>query len=167
MPLVRINVKEANSKQRRRIGECVHEALVEVFSVPADDRFQIITEHGRNLVYVIVQVTSTRDGSEEKKAAFYRRTVELLHAQAGVRPENVFISLVEVPKENWSFGNGIAQYAQLEKSGTVEHRPQSICKARSGQRFRPTTLIARHGKWAWTYWARWRLPAFLWSACAW
>lgn len=135
MPLVRIDVKEAGAEQRLRIGESVHEALVEFLGVPRDDCFQIITEHGRNLVYdrsylgitrddgiVIVQITLNTGRTEEKKAAFYRRVVELLHAQAGVRPENVFISLVEVPKENWSFGNGVAQYAQPASAGAVERR---------------------------------------------
>jgi 4-oxalocrotonate tautomerase len=37
--------------------------------------------------------------------------VERLGQEAGMRPEDVFINLVEVAKENWSFGNGIAQYA--------------------------------------------------------
>ncbi len=145
MPLVRIDVKEAGAEQRLRIGDCVHQALVEVFAVPADDRFQIITEHGRNLVYdrsylgisrddgiVIVQVTLNQGRSEEKKAEFYRQAVELLHAHAGVRPENVFISLVEVPKENWSFGNGIAQYAQPANSGTVEQRLHEMGIALNG-----------------------------------
>jgi 4-oxalocrotonate tautomerase len=45
------------------------------------------------------------------KKALYKRIADLLAESVQVRPEDVLINLVEVPKENWSFGNGIAQYA--------------------------------------------------------
>jgi phenylpyruvate tautomerase PptA (4-oxalocrotonate tautomerase family) len=45
------------------------------------------------------------------KKALYAKIVELISQETGLRPEDVFINLVEVAKENWSFGNGIAQYA--------------------------------------------------------
>ena len=37
--------------------------------------------------------------------------VRWLGESPGLRPEDVFVSLVEVAKENWSLGNGLAQYA--------------------------------------------------------
>jgi 4-oxalocrotonate tautomerase len=145
MPLVRIDLKEASTERRLRIADSVHEALVEALGIPPDDRFQIVTEHGRNLIYdrsylgisrsddiVIVQVTLNAGRSEEKKAAFYRRVADLLHAKAGVRPEDVFISLVEVPKENWSFGNGVAQYAAPATSTAVEKRLSEMGVALNG-----------------------------------
>jgi hypothetical protein len=48
----------------------------------------------------------------ELKKAFYKQLAERLHEELDIRMEDVFINLIEVKKENWSFGNGIAQYAQ-------------------------------------------------------
>jgi phenylpyruvate tautomerase PptA (4-oxalocrotonate tautomerase family) len=47
----------------------------------------------------------------EQKRAFYRLIADDLHASLGLDRQDVFINLVEVAKENWSFGNGEAQYA--------------------------------------------------------
>ena len=61
---------------------------------------------------IIIQITLNEGRTIEMKKAFYREVAERLNKELGVRIEDVFISLVEVKKENWSFGNGIAQYAQ-------------------------------------------------------
>lgn len=126
MPLVRISLREGKSEAyRAAIGEAVHRAMVETINVPAKDRFQIITEHrASGLVYdpsyldiartdgvVFVQITLNAGRTVEMKKALYARIAELLAASPGVRREDVLVSLVEVPKENWSFGNGVAQYA--------------------------------------------------------
>jgi phenylpyruvate tautomerase PptA (4-oxalocrotonate tautomerase family) len=98
--------------------------MVDVIAVPRDDRFQIVSEHDRSgLLYdpgylgiarsdgiVIIQITLSDGRSVEQKKAFYKRIAERLNQELGVRIEDVFINLVEVKKENWSFGNGIAQY---------------------------------------------------------
>ena len=60
---------------------------------------------------VFVQVFLSSGRTTEQKKAFYRRIVEKLKDNPWLRPEDVFINLVEVARENWSFGNGIAQYA--------------------------------------------------------
>ncbi|HEX4604389.1 MAG TPA: tautomerase family protein [Candidatus Angelobacter sp.] len=126
MPLVRISLlagKPASHKQK--ISEIVYRAMVETINVPAQDRFQVITEHAKaDFVYdaqylniartdglVIIQITLNAGRTNELKKALYHRIADLLHQEAGVRKEDVFINLVEVPKENWSFGNGEAQYA--------------------------------------------------------
>ena len=126
MPLVRIAVLEGKpAAHRAAIGDAVHRAMVETLNVPAKDRFQVITEHrAGDLVYdpsyldvprtdgiVMVQITLNAGRTVEMKKAFYARAAALVHEAAGVLPEDVLISLVEVTKENWSFGNGIAQYA--------------------------------------------------------
>jgi hypothetical protein len=46
------------------------------------------------------------------KKALYARIAGLLAEAPGLRAQDVLINLVEVPRENWSFGNGAAQYAQ-------------------------------------------------------
>ena len=126
MPLVRISlVKGQPAALRREIGDAVHRALVETIDVPALDRFQLVTEHeAGDLVYdsmylgiarssdlVVIQITLSSGRSLEKKRALYRRIADNLHAAVGLRREDVWINLVEVAKENWSFGNGVASYA--------------------------------------------------------
>ena len=124
MPLVRISLREGRTPaERARIGDGVHRALVEACGVPADDKFQIVTEHAE-LVYdrrylgidrsdglVVVQVFFRSGRTIEQKKALYKRTAELL-SEAGVRPQDVFVTLVENEPADWSFGNGEAQYVK-------------------------------------------------------
>ncbi|TWB14152.1 phenylpyruvate tautomerase PptA (4-oxalocrotonate tautomerase family) [Nitrospirillum amazonense] len=126
MPLARIDlVKGKSAEYRHTIGEVIYEAMLSTLNVPKDDRFQIITEHGdsdfvadptymgihRTRDTVIIQITLNQGRTLEVKKAFYKAVADGLHARLGLRREDVFINLVEVPKENWSFGNGEAQYA--------------------------------------------------------
>ncbi len=126
MPLVRISLRRGKpAAYRRALGDAVHRAMVESIEVPAQDRFQVITEHDdAGLVYdpsylgvarsdavVFVQITLNAGRTVERKKALYRRIVELLRENPGVRPQDVLVSLVEVVKENWSFGDGVAHYA--------------------------------------------------------
>jgi len=126
MPLVRISLREGNPEAyRRAIADSVHRAMVETIDVPEHDRFQIITEHdAAGLIYdrtylgiertddvVIIQLTISGGRPVEKKRALYARIVALLGENPGLRPQDVFVNLVEVAVENWSFGDGIAQYA--------------------------------------------------------
>jgi phenylpyruvate tautomerase PptA (4-oxalocrotonate tautomerase family) len=111
---------------RRRVGEIVYQTMIDTINVPPKDNFQIITEHSEDsLIFdpeyldmqrtdgiVIIQITLNEGRTIELKKAFYKRLAERLHSELGIRMEDVFISLVEVKKENWSFGNGIAQYAE-------------------------------------------------------
>jgi 4-oxalocrotonate tautomerase len=126
MPLVRISLNEGRSdSERAALSAAVHQAMVDTIKVPADDKFQILTEHGRGqVVYdahylgiertdgvVVVQITLNAGRTVEMKKALYARMAELVHQKAGVRREDLIVSLVEVTKDNWSFGNGVAQYA--------------------------------------------------------
>jgi phenylpyruvate tautomerase PptA (4-oxalocrotonate tautomerase family) len=104
--------------------------MVEMLNVPVEDRFQITTQHDSDsLIYdanylgisrsddiVIIQITLNAGRSVEMKRAFYSGVARSLAERPGIRPQDVFINLVEVSKENWSFGDGIAQYASEEKS---------------------------------------------------
>jgi 4-oxalocrotonate tautomerase len=123
MPLQRIDVSTARSPAtRKRLADAVHRALVETIAVPADDRFQVVTAHPPGeLVFpaaylgiahedpVLVQVTLSRGRTVEQKQALYRRMGELVQ-EAGVPANELVVSLVEAGREDWSFGNGIAQY---------------------------------------------------------
>ena len=125
MPLVRIDLAKGTSVQfRRTLGDIVYKAMIDIIDVPTDDKFQIITEHQPDeLNYapsylgiehssglVLIQVTLSVGRTVQAKQAFYKEIAEQLHATLGIRKEDVFINLVETAKENWSFGNGIAQY---------------------------------------------------------
>ena len=126
MPLARIDLRAGTTPEfRAGIGDVVYAAMLGALGVPADDRFQVIAEHSPDdLVYdpgylgisrtdgiVIIQVTLNAGRSIEQKKAFYSAVADGLHDRLGVRRKDVFISLVEVARENWSFGNGEAQYA--------------------------------------------------------
>jgi 4-oxalocrotonate tautomerase len=126
MPLVRISLREGSSAAHRKaIADGVHRALVETFAVPADDRFQVIDEYPadrlifdrsylgihRSDAFVAIEIVANNTRTAVQKQALYRRIAELLADDPGLDRQDVFINLVEVVKENWSFGNGIAQYA--------------------------------------------------------
>jgi 4-oxalocrotonate tautomerase len=126
VPLVRIALREGKpASHLAAIGDAVHRAMVETINVPAQDRFQVVTEHpARGFFYdpsylgiartddlVIVQITLNAGRTLEMKKKLYARLAELLAESPGLRREDVLVSLVEVAKENWSFGDGVAQYA--------------------------------------------------------
>ena len=125
MPLVRISLREGTSAQyRQALADGVHQALVEAIEIPAQDRFQIVTEHPANgLIYdpsylgversdkiVLVQITLSGGRKPAQKKKLFQRMSEILAKNPGLRPQDLFINLVEVAWENWSFGNGEAQY---------------------------------------------------------
>jgi phenylpyruvate tautomerase PptA (4-oxalocrotonate tautomerase family) len=126
MPLVRIDLQKGkDANYRRKAGQIVYEAMVATTGVPNNDHFQVIGEHSaENFVFdpdylgihrtsdlVMVQIFFNEGRSVDQKKALYKTIAEGLTTELKVRPEDVFITLVEVKKENWSFGNGIAQYA--------------------------------------------------------
>ena len=125
MPLARIDlVRGKSADYKRTIGDVVYEAIVDILKAPVNDRFQVITEHApedhiadenylgikRTQDRVFIQLTLSGGRTVEQKKAFYKAVVDGLHERIGLRREDVFINLVEVAKENWSFGNGVAQY---------------------------------------------------------
>jgi 4-oxalocrotonate tautomerase len=126
MPLVRVSLRRGKSDDyNKAIGDGVYKAMREVFNVPDEDRFVVVSEHSesefqfsktyldiaRSDDLVIIQITANNTRTTEQKKALFARIAELLSQHPGLRKEDVFISLVDVAKQNWSFGNGIAQYA--------------------------------------------------------
>jgi 4-oxalocrotonate tautomerase len=126
MPLVRIDLRRGKSPAyRKAICDSVYRAMTETFGVPKDDRFMIVGEHvADNFIHaeaylgiaytddlVIIQITANDTRTVEQKQAFFAKIAALLVENPGLRKEDVIINLVECKKENWSFGNGIAQYA--------------------------------------------------------
>ncbi len=126
MPLIHIAMRAGKpAAYRQAIFDTLYRALRETFNVPEDDQFMTITEHdAANFRYsttylgvarsddvVFIQITANNTRGLEQKKALFARTAQLLGESPGLRPEDVFINIVEVDKENWSFGHGLAQYA--------------------------------------------------------
>ena len=130
MPLVRISLLQGPEGFGRKVGAVVYRSMVDTIGVPPNDNFQVITEHSRDTLvfdrsylgiersdgFINVQITLSEGRTLEKKRLLYRTLAERLQRELNVRPEDLFISLVEVKKENWSFGNGLASYAPEEES---------------------------------------------------
>jgi 4-oxalocrotonate tautomerase len=127
MPLARIDLsRSASSETVRAIADVVYDAMVAVANVPANDRFQVVTRHAADeLVYpaegylgmtytpdiVFIQVTWNSGRSVDVKKAFYKAVATGIADKTGIRPQDVVINLVDVAREDWSFGGGEMQYA--------------------------------------------------------
>jgi 4-oxalocrotonate tautomerase len=126
MPLIRISLRTGKpTDYRRAIAENIYESLRETFNVPENDFFATVDElESRDFIYdrkyfniersddlVLIQLTVSNTRTVEQKKALYHRIVERLGKSPGLRPQDIFLNLLEVAKENWSFGNGEAQYA--------------------------------------------------------
>lgn len=125
MPFVRIDLRKGKTTDyRQKVADVVYEALMSV-GVPEKDRFQVINEYDTDgLIYdasylginrsddfIAIQITWNEGRNTEQKKELYSAIAEGMNKAVGLRKEDVFISLIEVKKENWSFGNGEAQYA--------------------------------------------------------
>jgi 4-oxalocrotonate tautomerase len=125
MPLVRMTLTAGRpAAERRRIADAIHKALVDTANVPADDRFQVVQEvpadsliwdagylgQSRSAQVVFIEITLNAGRTLEVKKALYAAIAAGLGKAAGVRPDDVLVNLVEVPRENWSFGGGVMSY---------------------------------------------------------
>ena len=125
MPLVRIDMPAGTSAEyKRAISDVVYDAIVTVLKAPQGDRFHVITEHQPETLFIdrhflgiertgdalMIQVTLRHGRTREVKQAFFRFIADALHERIGIRREDVIINLVEDNLEDWSFGNGEAQY---------------------------------------------------------
>lgn len=127
MPLIRISLSRGKPPEHlRALSDSLHQALVEAFEVPPDDRFQIIHQHEpgelvfdqhylggpRSDDFVLFQVTAGRPHSTGTKAAFYRRLVECLAEAPGIRPEDVMVVISTTQLDDWSFAGGVASMVE-------------------------------------------------------
>ena len=125
MPLVHVSLRSGKPEAyRQAILDGLYRAMRETLVVPDDDQFMTITEHdaanfrygsgydiarSADVVYIQITVFSTR--TAEQKKALFRRIAELLGESPGIRPEDVFVLVLDAAKENWSVGHGVAQFA--------------------------------------------------------
>jgi 4-oxalocrotonate tautomerase len=129
MPLVRISIPTHFTPERQRaLSAAVHDSMVATINVPTADRFQIITRHGpedlvidpafleieRGKDAVLVHITLRAGRTNDQKRALYARITDIASRTAGMRHEDFMIALSENTLPDWSFGNGIAQYAPTD-----------------------------------------------------
>jgi phenylpyruvate tautomerase PptA (4-oxalocrotonate tautomerase family) len=126
MPLVRVSVaQDISNEHLQRISDAIHDSMVTTFDVPAKDRFQVLTRHAPNEIVcapeylgiphsgrvVFIQITCNEGRTLDMKKALFARLASSIEAGGFIKAADVIVNLVEVKKENWSFGNGVAQYA--------------------------------------------------------
>jgi phenylpyruvate tautomerase PptA (4-oxalocrotonate tautomerase family) len=126
MPLVHVSLRAGKSPDyRQAVFDGIYRALRETFNVPEDDQFMTLTEHAaadfrygtrfldvaRSDELVFIQITASNTRTIDQKKALFKRIANLLQESPGLRPEDVFVNLIEVQKENWSMGHGLAQFA--------------------------------------------------------
>ena len=126
MPFVRVSVtQDISDDHLQRISDAIHTSMVDTFDVPEKDRFQVLLRHAPHELIcppeylgithvgpmVLIQITCNEGRSLEMKKALYARLASSIAAAGFVQAADVIVNLVEVKKENWSFGNGVAQYA--------------------------------------------------------
>lgn len=129
MPITRVSLRRGKpAAYRQAILTGLYEAMHETFNVPETDYFMLVTQHDaedfwcsptyivgpRSDDLVIIQLTVNNTRNLAQKKALYRRIAEKLGANPGIRPEDVFINLVETTVENWSLGHGLAQLVRDE-----------------------------------------------------
>ena len=125
MPLSHISLRTGKPEAyRQAIFDSLYRALRETLDVPENDQFMTITEHdAANFRYgaafgiarsddlVFIQITVFNTRTAEQKKSLFQRIAELLSESPGIRPEDIFVNIVEAAKENWSVGHGLAQFA--------------------------------------------------------
>ena len=126
MPLIHISLRAGKPEgYRQTIFDSLYRAMRDALDVPEDDQFMTITEHdAANFRYgascfgvtrtddlVFIQITVFNTRTAEQKTALFRRIAALLGDNPGIRPGDVFVTVLEAAKENWSVGHGLAQFA--------------------------------------------------------
>ncbi|MGO9358108.1 MAG: tautomerase family protein [Xanthobacteraceae bacterium] len=125
MPLIHISLRAGKPEAyRQAIFDSVYRAMRDALGVPEDDQFMTITEHdaanfrygnaygvARSADVVYIQMTVFNTRTVDQKKALFRRIAELLGESPGIRGEDVFVTILDAAKENWSVGHGLAQFA--------------------------------------------------------
>lgn len=112
-------------EQKKAIANALNQSLVVALGIPPGDRFIVLSEHGddelfmdpsfmgmsrsANAMIITVLIGAHRPFDDKKK--LLTAIAQQLHECVGVAPDDVFVTLIPVPNENFSFGRGIAQLA--------------------------------------------------------
>jgi 4-oxalocrotonate tautomerase len=108
MPFVRVDLVRGKSAQyRKTVGEIFNRVMLDIINVPLNDKFQVITEHSVEEInisdeylgnrysedIILIQITLTQGRSVDLKKAFFKRVVDGLNTELGVRRDDVVITL--------------------------------------------------------------------------
>ena len=114
MPLVQLEVvKGRSSSEKKALFDAVHEALVDAFKIPDDDRVQRLIEYetddfdAPSATLTIVTITMFPGRSTDAKRDLYKRIVERFDG-LGIPGTDVMIVLDERPLEDWGIRGGQA-----------------------------------------------------------
>src|SRR5712664_2830095 len=129
MPLAKIQVLAGQYDEARlaRVSSAVQDGLASTLGIPPDDFFQIVhvlprsqflhTPSFLGLKYsddlIILEVTFISGRPREKRLGLLKALNDGVVAAAGISPDDLMITLYEVPGENISFGRGLAQRAHI------------------------------------------------------
>ena len=127
MPVFQVHVPEDrfSSVQKRALAGALPRALHEALGIPAEDQFVAITSHHPDELYldpgymgmnrsgdaVIITVLFTAERPLADKRMLTKAICENVVDALGICADDVFIALIPVPKENFSFGRGELQLA--------------------------------------------------------
>jgi phenylpyruvate tautomerase PptA (4-oxalocrotonate tautomerase family) len=129
MPVFHAHIPKGRFSKEQKIamGNALNKSLVDALNIPKDDRFVILSEHGEDELFIhptfmemnrtenamIVTVLMGAHRPAADKKALLAAIPRLLEAAVGISPDDVFIALIPVPNENFSFGRGMAQLADI------------------------------------------------------
>jgi 4-oxalocrotonate tautomerase len=126
MPFTRVSVdRTRTTAEIKAIGEAIYQSFVEAVNVPVDDKFLAFTRHTedefiysrdylgiqRSEHFILIQIFFYVGRTVDQKRLLFKTIADKLYLNPGIRKEDIFITLIDVPKENWSYGNGEAQFA--------------------------------------------------------
>ncbi len=125
MPLIRISMRRGRpASHPAAIVDGVYRALRATFEVPENDLFAVVHQHEaeefvfdanffgfqRSAGLVIIQITVANTRGVTQKKALFAAIAANIQQEPGLKPDDIFINLIEVKREDWSFGGGVAQY---------------------------------------------------------
>lgn len=128
MPLIKLDLIEGRDpEQLNRLLDEFHKVFVEVFAIPEEDRFQIVTQHPSNELVagnaglgfersgnlVMMQVFTQAGRTNEVKQELYQKLATAM-TKVSEDPSDLFIGYFENGPSDWSFGFGKAQYLNGE-----------------------------------------------------
>ncbi|MGW1725890.1 tautomerase family protein [Streptomyces sp. NPDC002306] len=115
-----------SAEQKRALADALNQSLVQGLGIPEGDRFIMISEHGESELFLDPTFMGMQRGDDamiitvllgahrplEDKRAVASAINKLVVEALGVSPDDIFVALVPVPNENFSFGRGELQLAE-------------------------------------------------------
>ena len=127
MPLAKIHVVEGRYDETRidKVSSAIQAALMNTLRVPPEDFYQLIYEFPKNRFrhtpsfvgmhysddLIVLDVSFIQGRPKETRLALLKDINTRVATAAGLSPDDMLITLYEVPGENISFGQGEAQRA--------------------------------------------------------